>query len=245
MTAPAVLGVIVARGGSKGLPGKNLLPLAGKPLVVHTIEAALACSALSRTVLSTEDPDILAAGRRAGCPAPFVRPTVLAGDRSSTVDVALHAVDWLARHEGFVATVAVLLPATAPLRRAEHIRGALDVLRADPAAEGVVAVTEPDYPPHWMLSVENRRLSWLFPEGAAIDHRQDLPRAYRPNGSIYAIHVSVLRAQRTFYPRATAPYVMPREASVNIDSELDFLMATHLLRTQAPPGTCAEGAQVR
>ena len=243
MTGLTVLGVIVARGGSKGLPGKNLLPLAGKPLVVHTIEAALACSALSRTVLSTEDPDILAAGRQAGCPAPFVRPAELAGDRSSTVDVALHAVDWLSRHERFAADVVVLLPATAPLRRAEHIRDALDVLRDDPAAEAVVAVTEPDYPPYWMLSVENRRLSWLFPEGAAVDHRQDLRRAYRPNGSIYAIHAPVLRAQRTFYPRATAPYVMPREASVNVDSELDFLMATHLLKAQGSTGTREQGHQ--
>jgi CMP-N-acetylneuraminic acid synthetase len=233
VTAPAVLGVIVARGGSKGLPGKNLRPLGGKPLVVHTIEAALGCDALARALLSTEDAAILAAGRKAGCPAPFVRPADLAGDRSSTVDVALHAVDWLARHEAFTADVVVLLPATAPLRRAAHIRGALDTLRDDPAAEAVVAVTEPDYPPYWMLSVEDRRLAWLFPEGAAVDHRQDLPRAYRPNGSIYAIHVPVLRAQRTFYPRVTAPYVMPREASVNIDTDLDFSLAELLLARRA------------
>jgi len=239
VTAPAVLGVIVARGGSKGLPGKNLRPLDGKPLVVHTIEAALACPALDRTVLSSEDPDILAAGRQAGCPAPFVRPVELAGDRSSTVDAAIHAVDWLAEHEGFAADVVVLLPATAPLRRAEHIRGALDALRDDAGAEAVVAVTEPDYPPYWMLAEENRRLRWLFPEGAAADHRQDLPKAYRPNGSIYAIHVPVLRAQRTFYPRVTAPYRMPREASVNVDSELDFLMATHLLQARGRAGTGA------
>ena len=166
MTGLSVLGVIVARGGSKGVPGKNLLPLAGKPLVVHTIEAALACSALTRTVLSTEDPGILAAGRQAGCPAPFVRPAELAGDRSSTVDVALHAVDWLARHEGFAADVVVLLPATAPLRTAGHIAGAVEALRGDPGAEGVVAVTEPDYPPFWMLTAADNRLRWLSANGA-------------------------------------------------------------------------------
>ena len=229
MTAPSVLGVIVARGGSKGLPGKNLRPLAGKPLIVHTIEAALGCAALTRTVLSSEDAEILAVGRQAGCPAPFVRPAELAGDRSSTVDVTLHAVDWLARHEGFAADVVVQLPATAPLRRAEHIAGALAVLRDDPTAEAVVAVTEPDYPPYWMLTVKDGRLRWLFPEGATVDHRQDLPAAYRPNGSIFAIHVAALRAQRTFYPAATAPYVMPREASVNIDAALDFALAELLL----------------
>jgi CMP-N,N'-diacetyllegionaminic acid synthase len=233
VTAPSVLGVIVARGGSKGLPGKNLRPLAGKPLIVHTIEAALGCAALTRTVLSSEDAEILAVGRQAGCPAPFVRPVELAGDRSSTVDVTLHAVDWLARHEGFATDVVVQLPATAPLRRAEHIAGALAVLRDDPTAEAVVAVTEPDYPPYWMLTVKDGRLRWLFPEGATVDHRQDLPGAYRPNGSIYAIHVAALRAQRTFYPAVTAPYVMPREASVNIDAALDFALAELLL---ARPG---------
>jgi CMP-N,N'-diacetyllegionaminic acid synthase len=230
VTGVRVLGVVVARGGSKGLPGKNLRPLGGKPLVVHTIEAALACPGLTRTVLSTEDAEILAAGRHAGCPAPFVRPAELAGDRSSTVDVALHAVDWLARHEGFAADVVVMLPATAPLRRAEHIRGALEVLAQDEGAEAVVAVTEPDYPPYWMLAAERGRLRWLFPEGATVDHRQDLPGAYRPNGSIYAIRTPVLRKQRTFYPEATAPYLMPRAASVNIDSELEFRLAELLFR---------------
>jgi CMP-N-acetylneuraminic acid synthetase len=234
MTDPRVLGVVVARGGSKGLPGKNLRPLAGRPLVVHTIEAALGCPALTRTILSTEDAAILAAGRAAGCPAPFVRPAALAGDRSSTVDVALHAVDWLAAHDRFTADIVVMLPATAPLRTAAHIAGAVDALRGDPDAEAVVAVTEPDYPPFWMLTAEGGRLRWLFPEGATVDHRQDLPRAYRPNGSIYAIHVPVLRAQRTFYPRATAPYVMPRETSVNIDSGTDFALAEILLAGQAP-----------
>jgi N-acylneuraminate cytidylyltransferase/CMP-N,N'-diacetyllegionaminic acid synthase len=145
------------------------------------------------------------------------------------VDVALHAVDWLARHDGFAADVVVLLPGTAPLRRAEHIHGALEALRDDEGAEAVVAVTEPDYPPFWMLTAAEGRLRWLFPEGAAVDHRQDLPQAYRPNGSIYAIHVPALREQRTFYPRATAPYVMPRDASVNIDSEIDFALAELLL----------------
>jgi CMP-N,N'-diacetyllegionaminic acid synthase len=139
-------------------------------------------------------------------------------------------VDWLTRHEGFAADVVVMLPATAPLRRAEHIRGALEVLAQDERAEAVVAVTEPDYPPYWMLASECGRLRWLFPEGATVDHRQDLPRAYRPNGSIYAIRTPVLRKQRTFYPEATAPYLMPRAASVNIDSELEFRLAELLFR---------------
>jgi CMP-N-acetylneuraminic acid synthetase len=228
------LGLIVARGGSKGLPRKNLRPLGGRPLIVHTIEAALACRGLARTILSSEDAEIIEVARGAGCPAPFVRPGELADDRSSSLDVTLHALDWLERHEGFRPEVVVLLPPTAPLRRAEHIEGALEVLRAEAGSgtEAVVAVTEPDYPPYWMLTVSGGRLSWLFPEGGAVDRRQDLPRAYRPNGSIYAIRVEALRAQRTFYPRATAPYLMPREVSVNIDSEMDFTLA-ELLRARS------------
>jgi len=223
------LGVVAARGGSKGLPRKNVLPLGGRPLIAHTIEAALACPALTRTVVSTDDLEILAAARAAGCPAPFVRPAELARDDSSTVDVALHALDWVVAHEDFTPDVVVLLPATAPLRGARHIREAIAALASDPEAEAVVAVTEPDYPPYWMLRIVDGRLRWLLPEGAAADHRQQLPVAYRPNGSIYAVRTGVLRAQQTFYPRATAPYVMPREDSINIDSELDFRMAELLL----------------
>ena len=196
MTPPLALGIIVARGGSKGLPGKNLLLLAGKPLIVHTIEAAKGARTLSRVILSSDDDEIMAAARRAGCEVPFRRPAVLAGDRSSTVDVALHALDWLEEKDNHRPDLVVLLPATAPLRRAAHIDGAVQALREDPSAEAVVAVTRPDYPPQWMIRVTEGRLSWLFPEGARADHRQELPPAYQPNGSIYAIRVPVLRAQR-------------------------------------------------
>jgi CMP-N-acetylneuraminic acid synthetase len=219
------LGLVIARGGSKGLRRKNVRLLGGRPLIVHTIEAALASRCLTRTIVSSEDREILEVARAAGCATPFVRPAELADDRTSSVAVTLHALDWLERHECFTPDVLVLLPPTAPLRGSVHIDSAVDALRADDAAEAVVAVTEPDYPPYWMLSMSDGWLSWLFPEGGRVDRRQDLPPAYRPNGSIYAIRVPALRAQRTFYPRATKGYVMPREASVNIDSELDFRLA--------------------
>lgn len=233
MSAPAALGLVVARGGSKGLPGKNLVPLCGKPLIVYTIEAARAARALHRTILSSDDPAIIRVARAASCEAPFVRPAELAADRSSTVDVALHALDWLERHEGWRADLLVLLPATAPLRRAEHIDGAVARLLEDGMADAVVAVTEADYPPYWMLSIADGRLRWIFPEGARADHRQELPQAYRPNGSIYAIRVEALRAERTFYPARTAPYVMAREQSVNIDAPLDVRLAETLMRGEA------------
>ena len=226
------LGLVIARGGSKGLPRKNVRSLGGRPLIVHTIEAALASRGLTRTIVSSEDAEILEIARRARCPAPFVRPADLADDRSSTVAVTLHALDWLESHERFTPDVVVLLPATAPLRGGEHIDGALETLRVDGEAEAVVAVTEPDYPPYWMLSLSDGRLSWLFPEGGRVSRRQDLPRAYRPNGSIYAIRVPALRGQRTFYPRVTRGYVMPREVSVNIDSEMDFRLAELLLASR-------------
>jgi CMP-N,N'-diacetyllegionaminic acid synthase len=198
-------------------------------VLVHTIEAALGSRGLARTIISSEDAEILEVARRAGCPAPFVRPADLADDRSSTVAVTLHALDWLAAHERFTPDVVVLLPATTPLRASDHIDAALETLGAHADAEAVVAVTEPDYPPYWMLALSDGRLSWLFPEGGRVSRRQDLPQAYRPNGSIYAIRVSALRDQRTFYPRVTRGYVMPREVSVNIDSAMDFKMAELLL----------------
>ncbi len=232
MTAPRALGLVVARGGSKGLPRKNLLPLAGKPLVVHTIEAAKAARALSRVILSSDDDEIIAVARAAGCEAPFRRPAELARDRSSTVDVALHALDWLGEREADRPDLLVLLPATAPLRGAAHIDGAVRTLLEDEAAEAVVAVTEPDYPPYWMLRIAGGRLAWLFPDEARADHRQELPPAYRPNGSIYAIRVPALRAERTFYPAQTAPYLMPREDSVNVDDLLDLRLAALVLEAR-------------
>jgi CMP-N,N'-diacetyllegionaminic acid synthase len=229
VTAPPVLGLIVARGGSRGVPRKNLLALAGRPLVAHTVEAAQTARSLGRVIISSDDPEIIAAARAAGCEAPFVRPAELAGDRSSTVDVALHALDWLERQEGYRPDLLVLLPATAPLRTGEHIDGAVAALVADPSAEAVVAVTEAEYPPWWMLAIEQGRVRWLFPEGPRADHRQQLPPAYRPNGSIYAVRTPTLRAERTFYPPATTAYLMPREASVNVDSAVDFRLAELLL----------------
>jgi CMP-N,N'-diacetyllegionaminic acid synthase len=231
VSAPRILGLVAARGGSRGLPRKNVLPLGGKLLVAWTVDAAHGARSLHRTILSSDDNEIIAAARAAGCDVPFVRPAALAGDRSSTVDVALHAVDWLVEH-GERFDVVVMLPATAPLRRAEHVDAAVERLLSDRVAEAVVAVTDADYPPWWMMSIDNNRLGWLFPEGARADHRQELPAAYRPNGSIYAIRVPVLRAQRTFYPKETAPYLMPREASVNVDTAVDLTLAEALLRAR-------------
>ncbi|MGH7304917.1 MAG: cytidylyltransferase domain-containing protein [Candidatus Rokuibacteriota bacterium] len=230
MSGSQVLGLVAARGGSVGVPRKNVLPLCGKPLIVHTIEAALAAGTLTRTILSSDDAEIIAVARGAGCEAPFVRPADLAGDRSSTVDVALHALDWLEGHEGWRADVVVLLPATAPLRRAEHIDGVVAHLVGHVTASAVIAVTEADYPPYWMLSIDEGRLRWIFPEGGRVDHRQELPKAYRPNGSIYAIKVPALRAERTFYPRESVPFLMASEDSVNIDAPMDFRLAEVLIR---------------
>lgn len=229
MSPPLVLGLVVARGGSKGLPRKNVRPLGGRPLIAWTVEAARGARSLTRAIVSSEDGEILDRAREAGGETPFVRPAAFATDTASSVDVALHALDWLAAHEGQHPDVLVLLPATAPLRRARHIDEAVATLLGDATLEAVVAVTEADYPPYWMLTVTEGRLAWLFPEGGKADRRQDLPVAFRPNGAIYAIRVAALRAQRTFYPRVTAPYVMPREESVNIDSALDFRLAELLL----------------
>ena len=229
MSPPLVLGLVVARGGSRGLPRKNVLPLGGRPLIAWTVEAAREAKSLTRAIVSSDDDEIRARAREAGGHTPFVRPAVFATDTASSLEVALHALDWLAAHESQHPDVLVLLPATAPLRRAHHIDAAVATLRDDPALEAVVAVTEADYPPYWMLTVTDRRLAWLFPEGGKVDRRQDLPVAFRPNGAIYAIRTAALRAQRTFYPRVTAPYVMAREESVNIDTALDFRLAELLL----------------
>src|SRR5437868_14236669 len=117
-----VLGVITARGGSKGLPGKNLRPLAGTPLIAHTIDTALAAAAFDRLILSTDDETIAAAARSRGCDVPFMRPAELARDETPHLPVLQHAVRWLAEHDRYSPDAVMILQPTSPLRRAQDIR---------------------------------------------------------------------------------------------------------------------------
>ncbi|AVM75581.1 acylneuraminate cytidylyltransferase family protein [Magnetospirillum gryphiswaldense] len=219
----SVLAVVVGRGGSKGLPGKNVLPLGDRPMVAWSVAAARESKYVDQVILSSDDAEIIDAAKAAGCDVPFVRPAQLAADDSSVADVVLHALDFLDDKYD----IAVLLQATSPLRQACDIDGCLELAMATDAT-GAVSVTRPPKPPEWMvrLDAEGRMVKVL---GGEADRRQDLPPAYVFNGAVYVVKVAAFRQSRKFVDDDTKAYVMPPERSVDIDTPLDFLWAQALM----------------
>lgn len=217
-----VLAVIAGRGGSKGLPRKNIRDLAGKPLIAWSIEAAAGSVFLDRTIVSTDDAEIADVARKWGGGVPFLRPAELATDTSSIIDAVLHAVDSLREPYHY----AVLLQATSPLRLSSDIDEALALCR-ESHAPACVSIT-PTPKAGWMLGLNpNGRLMPLFENGAR--RRQDLSAAYMPNGAVYVAEIDWLRKQSTYYVPEAVGYVMPPERSVDVDTMLDFRLAEAVL----------------
>jgi N-acylneuraminate cytidylyltransferase len=221
--AQPVLAVIPARGGSKGLPGKNIRPAGGKPLIAWTIEAARGARLVDRVVLSSDDAAIIAVAREWGCEAPFVREARLAGDETPTIEVVLDA---LARLPGY--PWVVLLQPTSPLRLAADIDGAIGRCVAA-GAPSCVSVCEARENPWWMYRLgEDGRLAPLI-AGAAPTRRQDLPRVVVPNGAVYVARADWLARERKFITTDTVAWEMPAERSLDIDTESDLIqLQAHL-----------------
>jgi CMP-N-acetylneuraminic acid synthetase len=218
--------VIPARGGSKGIPRKNLAPLAGRPLIAYTIEAARQARSVDRVLVSTDDREIAEVAQREGAEAPFLRPADLAGDDVPGVDVALHALDWLAEHEGAEPEYVVFLQPTSPLRTAEDIDAAVDRLRGGDA-DAVVSVTPTAHHPYWAKRVlpDGRLADFLEAGEWQRRPRQELPPACVLNGAIYAARRAFLVANRSYYGERTAAYVMPPERSLDVDTPWDLYLA--------------------
>lgn len=217
MGSSKVLAVITARGGSKGLPRKNVLLAAGKPLIAWTVEAALAASVVDRVVLSSDDDEIISAASAAGCDIPFRRPPELATDKASSMDVIFHALHQLPGYE-FV----VLLQPTSPMRTAADIEAAFRLMQAH-NAPACVSVSEVDQSPYWMykLTAEDR-LSALLKPLDDVSRRQDLPPVYTLNGAIYIARIEWLIQNQSFLGPETVAYQMPKSRSIDIDDIYDF-----------------------
>lgn len=216
-----ITGLITARGGSKGLPGKNTRPLRGKPLLTYTVEAALKAD-LDDVVLSTDDPAIAAAGRAAGARVPFMRPNALATDEATTLDVILHAAGALDLTDD---DIICLLQPTSPLRTAQDLRDALKLYQTHRAP--VIGVVRATKPLSWLhaLSPEGR-LTPRFEQPTA-SRRQLAEELFWPNGAIYVASLEQWRAGDLM--RGAIPHEMPPERSVDIDTLTDFLLAELLL----------------
>lgn len=219
-----ILCVIPARGGSKGVPGKNVKLLGGKPLIAHTIAHADGSKLIDRTIVSTEDKQIARAAKKYGAELPFVRPAELAADKSSTIDVLLHAIEWMELKEKYDFDILVLLHATTPFRSSEDIDNSIKLL-VDKKADNVFTVTEAHRNPYFnMVELANNGRAKLSKKGRFMT-RQSAPKVYDMNSSIYVWRKDMLKRGKSSFLKKTLVYVMPKERSLDIDDQYDFKIA--------------------
>jgi len=224
-----ILGLIPARGGSKGIPEKNIRKLAGKPLIAWTIEAARKSRYLDRVIVNTDSPKIAACARAYGAKTPFMRPKNLAQDSSRMIDVILHTLSWCRAHNTIPDIIALLQP-TSPLRTAEDIDRAIRLL-CQKGTQAVISVCKAEYPPYWTNTLPaDRRMNTFIDPRIKNANRQELPEFYRINGAIYFAFSEYLLANKGFVGKKTFAYIMPQSRSIDIDSEIDCVTAASLLK---------------
>jgi N-acylneuraminate cytidylyltransferase len=214
----SVLALITARGGSKGLPGKNILRVGGRPLIQWTIDAARGSRYIDRLVLSSDDAAIIAAAKDGGCEVPFVRAAALATDEAASVDVV---ADALQRVPGY--DLIVLLQPTSPLRSSGDIDGAIELLVSS-GAPACVSVREAHEHPYWSFGLDEHGTLVPFaaaPSGDSL-RRQDLPPAWCLNGAVFVARIPWFVSARTFLCQQTVGFQMPVERSLDIDTPADI-----------------------
>lgn len=224
-----ILGVVTARGGSKGVPRKNIVPLLGKPLIAYTAEAMLASERLHRRILSTDDEEIASIGAECGLEVPFLRPPELARDDTPTVPVLQHAVSWV-HSQGEAYDAVCLLQPTNPFRRPEDIDGCIEMLERTGADAVVTVLPVPDrFNPHWVFENDDRGYLRLSTgESRPVPRRQELPRTFHREGSVYVTRTQVLMEQNSLYGDRLMGYLMDGSRCVNIDEISDLETATRM-----------------
>lgn len=230
-----VLGIIPARGGSKGLPGKNIKELAGKPLIAYTIAQAQASRYIDRILVSTDSPRIAEVARRHNAEAPFMRPPDLANDKTGMLAVLLHAIEWLEHHAQSRYDIIVLLQVTSPLRETEDIDNCIALL-VEKNAENVFAVTPSHTNPYFtMVEIdENGKVRPVKSSNAQT--RQSAPSVFEINGAVYVWWTDVLQQQQQTLLDKSHIYIMPKERSIDIDDSLDFNIASMILHEKRSAG---------
>jgi len=223
---PLTLCVIPARGGSKGVPRKNIRPLAGRPLISYSIDVALQCWDLfHRIIVSTDDEEIAKVAREGGAEVPFLRPPELAGDRTPTRPVLQHAVRWIEDRDGVKLNWICLLQPTAPLRNEADVRAALDIAQRG-GCDSVISVVQvfAEHPVLMKKVVDGRLVPFCVEEVEGTRRQDYRPEAFMRNGAIYISRRDVLMERDSIWGDVIHPYVMPQERSYSVDSMRDFLL---------------------
>jgi CMP-N,N'-diacetyllegionaminic acid synthase len=227
-----ILALILARSGSKGLPGKNIRPLVDKPLIAWTLKQANNSKYINRIIVSTDDRQIAATTKEYNGEVPILRPPELATDNATSTEAIMHMVDYLLKTEYYQPDYVMLLQPTSPLRRTEDIDAAMELLLSK-KAEAVVSVCKTVHHP-WLsnsLPEDHNMKDFLRPQ-IKNKNRQELPLFYQLNGAIYLASLSYFKAMNGFIGNSTYALVMPRERSVDIDNLLDFQFAELLMKSE-------------
>jgi CMP-N-acetylneuraminic acid synthetase len=226
-----ILGIIPARGGSKGVPEKNIRLLNGKPLLAFTSEVALQSAFLSRVILSSDDQSIIAVAKANGIDVPFVRPADLAHDAAPTIGVLQHALNWFSGQQIFFDAVC-LLQVTSPFRSVGFLDAAISKF-VESGCDSLVSVQKVphEYNPHWTFEADGYgNLKIATGESKIIPRRQELPIAYHRDGSIYITKTKVIQQQQSLYGNSTAFIESPAETYVNIDTLADWQRAEEIAK---------------
>ncbi|WP_146549639.1 cytidylyltransferase domain-containing protein [Rummeliibacillus suwonensis] len=224
MNSPKILAIIPARGGSKGVPRKNIKLLVGKPLIAWTIEEAKKSKYISKLILSSEDDEIINVAKEYDCEVPFKRPIELAQDNTPGIDTILHAIEQCPGYDYII-----LLQPTSPLRTSEDIDDFISYF-INQNVNACVSVCEPSKSPYWMYQLgTSNNLIPLLKENASISRRQDLPKAYALNGALYIANIEWIKQTKNFVTDETVAYVMPVNRSYDIDTIDDFQICEYLL----------------
>ena len=227
-----ILAVIPARGGSKGLPGKNIKKLNGTPLINYTIKAAREIFSDDQIIVSTNDEEIKRTAETTGLKVPFLRPAEFATDTSGTQEVLIHALEF-AESRGQSPDVLVILQPTSPFREAVHIKEALELYSNE--LDMLVSVKETDANPYYVLKEENEQGYLESSKPGNFTRRQDCPKVWELNGAIYIINVQSLKEGPISKFSKIKKYVMDEYSSIDIDNEIDWLVAEKFLEVKNTP----------
>lgn len=238
----AVLGIIPARGGSKGIPRKNLCPVGGHPLIAWTICAAQRSRKLSACLVSTDSEEIAEVARWYGADVPFIRPSSLADDTSPTIDVVGHAIRHYEHSTGSNISLVVVLQPTTPFRTGEDIDRAIALMEADSTAQSLISGYDASHAHpaimHVPLTDRPGRVVPLIPSAAGVGRRQEFPRVFVRNGAVYVARRDLVLHDRRLWDDAPLLYEMPRERSLNIDAPYDLQLAQLLAASNVVSHEC-------
>lgn len=223
-----ILAIIPARGGSKGIPHKNIMDICGKPLIAYSIENAKQSKYIDYVLVSTDDEKIKEKALEYGAKVPFIRPYEISNDSAKSIDVVLHAINYLKDIKKEFDYVILLQP-TSPLRTYEDIDNAIEVLLKD-NGESLVSLCEVDENPVIMRTIENNKLKPIMEYNGGNLRRQELPKVYIFNGAVYLNKTSMLIEEKTFVNSETLPYVMDEKKSIDIDNILDAKLVELILK---------------